>query len=165
MLLTWSGLRNTIVLMHCRVPIDRNTVLSLPCCAFKTIFSLQWMMDSAAFDIVDHNILISRLRDFIGLRGSALQWCQSYLSNRPEYVRVGNSSSTPVVYAVPQGSVPGIQWFTVYTYPVGTIIQKHNLQYHIYAGDTQFSCLVKPLRGSSPAFARFGSGWLKTSWN
>merc|ERR1711929_30711 len=70
---------------------------------------------SAAFDTVDHNILLSRLRDFIGLHGNALKWCQSYLSDRPEYVRIGNSSSKPVShnYAVPQGSVLGPQWFTI----------------------------------------------------
>ena len=51
---------------------------------------------SAAFDTVDHHILLSRLRDFIGLRGSALSWCQSYLSNIPQYVRIGDSTSKPV---------------------------------------------------------------------
>ena len=114
---------------------------------------------SAAFDTVDHNILLSRLRDCIGLRGSALKWCQSYLSNRPEYVRVGNSSSTPVVhdYAVPQGSVLGPQWFTVYTYPISMIIQKHNLQYHIYADDTQLYMSFKPIHGADQTIARIES--------
>ena len=101
---------------------------------------------SAAFDTVDHNILLGRLRDFIGLRGNALKWCQSYLTNRPEYVRIGNSSSTPVFhdYAVPQGSVLGPQWFTVYTYPVHKIILKYELRYHVYADDTQLSMSFKP---------------------
>jgi hypothetical protein len=114
---------------------------------------------SAAFDTVDHNILLSRLRDCIGLRGSALKWCQSYLSNRPEYVRVGNSTSTPVVhdYAVPQGSVLGPQWFTVYTYPISQIIQKHNLPYHSYADDTQLYMSFKPIHGANQTIARIES--------
>ena len=101
---------------------------------------------SAAVDTVDHNILLGRLRDFIGLRGSALKWCQSYLYKRPEYVRIGNSSSTPVVhdYAVPQGSVLGPQWFTVYTYPVHKIILNNKLQYHVYADDTQLYMSFTP---------------------
>ena len=90
--------------------------------------------------------MLSRLRDFIGLRGNALKWCQSYLSNRPEYVRVGTSTSTPVVhdYAVPQGSVLGPQWFTIYTYPVHKIILKYKLEYHVYADDTQLYLCFKP---------------------
>ena len=62
---------------------------------------------SAAFGTADHTILLKRLRDIIGIQGNALKWCQSYLEGRPQYVRIGNSSSNPVVhdFSVPQGSV------------------------------------------------------------
>ncbi|PIK50955.1 hypothetical protein BSL78_12172 [Apostichopus japonicus] len=100
---------------------------------------------SAAFDTVDHNILLGRLRDFIGLRGNALKWCQSYLTNRPEYVRIG----TPLPFQFSMimrsaRSVLGPQWFTVYTYPVHKIILKYELQYHVYADDTQLHMSFKP---------------------
>ncbi len=44
---------------------------------------------SAAFDTVDHNILISRLEHYAGVRGMALQWFKSYLTNRSFAVKVG----------------------------------------------------------------------------
>jgi hypothetical protein len=94
---------------------------------------------SAAFDTVDHNLLISRLHDYLGIQEKALDWCKSYLSHRPQYVRIGAATSRPTVldYSVPQGSVLGPQWFTIYTYPVRDIILRHKLNYHVYADDTQ----------------------------
>ena len=94
---------------------------------------------SAAFDTVDHNILLKRLKTDIGISGAALRWCESYLKNRSQCVRVGNSSSEAVAlnYSVPQGSVLGPQWFVIYTSQVRHIIQRYNLQHHVYADDTQ----------------------------
>ena len=113
-------------------------------------FYLQTWQSGTAVN-VDHNILLGRLRDCIGLHGSALEWCQSYLTNRPEYVRVGNASSSPVFhdYAVPQGSVLGPQWFTIYTYPIHNIILKYGLMYHIYADDTQLYICFNPTQSSA----------------
>ena len=58
---------------------------------------------SAAFDTVDHKILLSRLQHNLGLHDIALDWCKSYLLNRPQHVCIGNAISKPVIldYSVP----------------------------------------------------------------
>ena len=58
---------------------------------------------------------------------------------------IGNAISKPVIlyYSVSQGSVLGPQWFTVYTSPVRDIILKYNLNYHVYANDTQLYITFK----------------------
>ena len=59
---------------------------------------------SAAFDTLDHTLLLQRLHAEIGLDGSALDWFSSYLSCRSQQVLVGHalSTETPLLYGVPQ---------------------------------------------------------------
>lgn len=45
----------------------------------------------AAFDTVDHRILLSRLERSVGIRGNALSWFKSYLTNRTFSVGIGDS--------------------------------------------------------------------------
>ena len=61
---------------------------------------------SAAFDTIDHNILLGRLKSKFGITDYALNWFSSYLSNRTQRVFLGGcvSDSFPLPYGVPQGS-------------------------------------------------------------
>ncbi len=72
---------------------------------------------SAAFDTVDHETLLTRLKRSYGLSGRVHDWFQSYLSGRFQHVRCGRTSSTPtqLTCGVPQGSVLGPILLLLYT--------------------------------------------------
>ncbi len=68
---------------------------------------------TAAFDTVDHDILIARLKNHVGVQGLALKWFSSYLKDRTFSVSLGDYSSptAPLVCGVPQGSILGQFYF------------------------------------------------------
>lgn len=94
---------------------------------------------SAAFDTVDHDILINRLENWVGLSGPVLDWLKSYLRDRCFFVGLDSCSSRsiPVTCGVPQGSILGPLLFSLYMLPLGGIIKRHDISYHSYADDTQ----------------------------
>src|SRR6218665_922837 len=72
---------------------------------------------SAAFDTVDHDVLVERLARTYGLRSTALDWLRSYLLDHRQSVFYDGVSSSVchLVCGVPQGSVLGPLLFLLYT--------------------------------------------------
>ena len=93
---------------------------------------------SAAFDTIDHDLLLSRLTEWFGIDCVVLQWVRSYLTGRSQLVKVNGVLSTPqlLLCGVPQGSVLGPLLFTMYTTPLSSIITAFGLKHHLYADDT-----------------------------
>uniref|UniRef100_A0A8C6P1U2 Reverse transcriptase domain-containing protein n=1 Tax=Nothobranchius furzeri TaxID=105023 RepID=A0A8C6P1U2_NOTFU len=102
---------------------------------------------TAAFDSVDHHLLLERLRDWVGLSGSALEWFSSYLSERSFSVAVSKfrSSTTSLSHGVPQVSVLGPLLFLLYLLPLQHILSSFKgISHHFYADDIQLYFSFKP---------------------
>ena len=94
---------------------------------------------SAAFDTIDHTILLHRLKSWFGFTDTVLSWIQSYLSSRSFTVDINGIKSPPskLLYGVPQGSVLGPLLFILYTTPLSSIISQSSVNHKLYADDTQ----------------------------
>jgi len=103
--------------------------------------SLLVLLDlSAAFDTVDHQILLSVLENRFSMDSTALRWFESYLTDRVQsfsYAGV-QTPSFKVDCSVPQGSVLGPRCFISYTEDIVDVLERHAVRSHLYADDTQF---------------------------
>ena len=78
----------------------------------------------AAFDTVDHDLLLEILKKKFGISEVALQWFENYLRPRSTKVCVNKtySNEKSLAFSVVQGSCSGANIFTAYCSPIGEII-------------------------------------------
>ena len=87
---------------------------------------------SAAFDTVDHEILLQQLQSEFGVTDTPLDWLRSYLETRTQFVKLGQRQLPTVGsdVGVPQGSVLGPLLFAIYCSPLADIIASHGMVWY-----------------------------------
>ena len=89
-----------------------------------------------AFDMVDHDILLSVLEKRFGVQDTCLDWFRSYLNSRYCMVKIRNapSSKWELNCSVPQGSLGGPSLFTVYASTMQSVVPDE-IDLHGFADD------------------------------
>ena len=123
---------------------------------------------SAAFDTVDHSVLLDVLYRRFGITGRAFGWFDAFLSDHHQTVHFGGTASddTTLLFGVPQGSVLCPKVFSQYVEDVAEIFCRHNSNHHLFADDmqghssslpkdaatvtTQLSSCAKDMTGAKP---------------
>ena len=98
-----------------------------------------------AFDTVNHDILLTKL-NYHGVRGIALKWFNSYLTNRSQFVSINDKLSIIRLMncGVPQGSILGPLLFLVYINDLHECIV-HSTAYH-FADDINLLLINNSLK-------------------
>ena len=89
---------------------------------------------TAAFDTVNHDLLLLHLEQQFGNHGVALKLFRSYLASRSFHVIYGNSTSTIIHTVCPV--VLSSQLFISYKADLALMAKKHNVNIHLFADNT-----------------------------
>ena len=110
---------------------------------------------SAAFDTVDHDLLLQKLQSVIGIQGIALSWFQSYLGKRSQQISINGTLSRKFYLqcGIPQGSCLAPLLFIIYSSKLFEILKFHLPTAHAYEDDTQLYLSFSPVVNGSQADA------------
>ena len=126
---------------------------------------------SAAFNTIDHTILLRRLGNWFGVSGKALDWFKSYSTGRSQRIKLGNTVSPPDLISLlefPRGQFLVLCFLLSIPLHFSSLVSGHAIHHHLYADDSQlyvsFSSgnSAAALNGLQSCLASFQS-WMSTN--
>ena len=119
----------------------------------KEVVCLVLLDLSAAFDSLEHSLIINRLKYRFGVVGKCLDWFEDYLLNRTQCITVCDSTGNIaesgkhiLQQGIPQGSVLGPLIFNLFLSPLGEICCAHGINFSGYADDSQNYLSFRPIK-------------------